>query len=76
MFGQIGRIAEIKTLSEGCLRINYAKREHAEQAVAKYHNRLLDGQFMYVSRQQTASQPAPPISKPKSVIQQPTKDSG
>ena len=76
MFGQIGRIAEIKTLSEGCVRIVYAKREHAEQAVTKYHNRLLDGQFMYVSLQQTTSQPAPQPSKPKSVIQQATKDSG
>lgn len=63
-------------MSEGCVRIIYAKREHAEQAVTKYHNRLLDGQFMYVSLQQPASQAAPQPSKPKSVIQQPTKETG
>jgi hypothetical protein len=70
LFGQVGHITEIKTLSQGCIRIVYAKREHSEQAVTKYHNRLLDGQFMYVSLQQSTSQ----NSKPTSSIQQPTKD--
>jgi hypothetical protein len=70
LFGQVGHITEIKTLSQGCVRIVYAKREHSEQAVTKYHNRLLDGQFMYVSLQQSTSQ----NSKPTSSIQQPTKD--
>lgn len=30
----------------------YTKEDHAQQAVANYHNRLLDGQLMYVSLQQ------------------------
>jgi len=55
LFGQIGRIHQITTLSPGCVQIVYTKREHSEQAVTKYHNRLLDGQFMYVSLQQPSS---------------------
>ncbi len=42
-------------MSRGCIQIVYSNQEHAEQAVAKYHNRLLDGKFMYVSIQQPAS---------------------
>jgi RNA recognition motif-containing protein len=72
LFGQVGRITEIKTLSQGCVRIVYAKREHSEQAVTKYHNRLLDGQFMYVSLQQST----PQSSKPTNNAQQPAKDTG
>lgn len=52
LFGEIGDIKEIKTLSRGCIQVVYAKAEHAQQAVTNYHNRLLDGQLMYVSLQQ------------------------
>jgi len=73
LFGQIGRIDQITTLSQGCVQIVYTKREHSELAVTKYHNRLLDGQFMYVSLQQPSS-----YSNAKSTnsIQQPTKENG
>lgn len=81
LFGKVGQISEIKTLSQGCVQITYAKREHSEQAATKYHNRLLDGQFMYVSLQQS-----PPVSTDKSkptsktttnnTSQQSTKESG
>ncbi len=36
-----------------CRRIQ--KKENAKQAVANYHNRLLDGRLMYVSLQQPSS---------------------
>jgi RNA recognition motif-containing protein len=52
LFGEIGSIKEIKTLSRGCVQLVYSKEEYAKQAVANYHNRLLDGQLMYVSLQQ------------------------
>lgn len=52
LFEQCGQIVEITTLSQGCVQIIYSRREYAEQAVADYHNRLLDGQLMYVSCQQ------------------------
>ncbi|CAF1368777.1 unnamed protein product [Adineta ricciae] len=61
LFTQIGRVNQITKLSAGCIEILYTKREDAEQAVARYHNRLLDGQFMYVSLQQTAPPPSPPV---------------
>jgi hypothetical protein len=84
LFDQIGRINQITTLSPGCVQIVYAKREHGEQAVTKYHNRLLDGQFMYVSLQQTSSYskakapPAVPTQNPKitSNTQQSTRENG
>ncbi|UJR30190.1 hypothetical protein I4U23_017729 [Adineta vaga] len=77
LFSQIGRIIEIITLSAGCLQIVYAKREFAEQAVVKYHNRLLDGQFIYVSLQQTAaSYSAKQLSKSTNNSSQPTKENG
>ncbi|CAF3822612.1 unnamed protein product [Rotaria sordida] len=71
LFSEIGRINEITTLSQGCVQIIYTKREHAEQAVTKYHNRLLDGQFMYVSLQQSSSYP-----KITNNIQQSAKENG
>ncbi|CAF3736967.1 unnamed protein product [Adineta steineri] len=80
LFGQIGRINEIITLSPGCVQIVFAKREDGEQAVSKYHNRLLDGQFMYVSLQRTAAAaaPSPPVNQtPKSsnnIPQPPAKE--
>ena len=37
------------------MQIIYSKGEHAKQAVDNYHNRLLDGQLMYVSLQQPSS---------------------
>jgi len=52
LFSKIGHIDEIKTLSHGCIQVIYSHPENAEQAVAKYHNKLLDGQLMYVSLQQ------------------------
>ncbi|CAF0844886.1 unnamed protein product [Didymodactylos carnosus] len=52
LFGQAGQINHISVLSRGCIQIVYKHREHAEQACSKYHNRLLDGQLMYVSLQQ------------------------
>jgi len=55
LFSGIGHINEIKTLSRGCVQVIYSKQEHAEEAVTKYHNRLLDGQLMYVSLQQPIS---------------------
>ncbi|CAM4745321.1 unnamed protein product [Rotaria magnacalcarata] len=55
LFSQVGRIDEIKTLSRGCVQIVYLKPEQAEEAVANYHNRLLDGQFIYVCLQQPSS---------------------
>ncbi len=55
LFSEIGHINEIKTLSRGCVQVIYSKEEEAEQAVSKYHNRLLDGQLMYVSLQQPTS---------------------
>jgi RNA recognition motif-containing protein len=55
LFSEIGHINEIKTLSRGCFQVIYSKEEEAEQAVSKYHNRLLDGQLMYVSLQQPTS---------------------
>ncbi|CAF1128784.1 unnamed protein product [Rotaria sp. Silwood1] len=76
LFSEIGRINEITTLSQGCVQIVYAKREHAEQAVAKYHNRLLDGQFMYVSLQQSSSYSATQNPKITNNTQQPTKENG
>lgn len=56
IFGQLGPINEIKTLSHGCVQVVYANEEHAHQAVADYHNRLLDGQSMYVSLQQATTE--------------------
>ncbi|CAF3370867.1 unnamed protein product [Rotaria socialis] len=76
LFGEIGRINEITTLSQGCVQIIYAKREHGEQAVAKYHNRLLDGQFMYVSLQQLSSYSTIQNSKKTHNDEQPTKENG
>ncbi|CAF1434616.1 unnamed protein product [Adineta steineri] len=55
LFSQVGDIEDIKTLSHGCVQIIYAKHEQAEEAVAKYHNRLLDGKLMYVCLQQPTS---------------------
>ncbi|UJR16310.1 hypothetical protein I4U23_003216 [Adineta vaga] len=55
LFSEVGDINDIKTLSRGCIQIIYANREQAEDSVAKYHNRLLDGQLMYVSLQQPIS---------------------
>ncbi|CAF2515827.1 unnamed protein product [Rotaria sp. Silwood2] len=55
LFSEVGHIDEIITLSRGCVQIVYSKPEHAEEAVAKYHNRLLDGQLIYVSLQQPSS---------------------
>ncbi|CAF0804758.1 unnamed protein product [Rotaria sordida] len=55
LFSEVGHINEIITLSRGCVQVTYSKREYAEEAVAKYHNRLLDGQLIYVSLQQTSS---------------------
>ena len=37
------------------MQVIYSKQEAAEEAVTKYHNRLLDGQLMYVSLQQPSS---------------------
>ncbi|CAF4001029.1 unnamed protein product, partial [Rotaria sp. Silwood2] len=77
LFSEIGRINEITTLSQGCVQIIYAKREYAEQAVAKYHNRLLDGQFMYVSLQQSSSSySTTQNSKPTNNTQQSAKENG
>ncbi|CAF2009100.1 unnamed protein product [Rotaria magnacalcarata] len=76
LFGEIGRINEITTLSQGCVQIIYAKREHGEQAVAKYHNRLLDGQFMYVSLQQPSTYSTIQNSKRTNNNEQPTKENG
>lgn len=55
LFGEVGRIDEIQTLSHGCVQVTYAKEENAKQAINKYHNRLLDGQSMYVSLQPAIS---------------------
>lgn len=83
LFSDVGRITEIKTLSQGCVQITYAKREHSEQAVTKYHNRLLDGQFMYVCLQQpitTTTEKTKQISKTPTTTsnhsQQSTKETG
>ncbi len=76
LFGEIGPISGITTLSPGCVQIVYTKREDGEQAVVKYHNRLLDGQFMYVSLQQPSSYSIKPTPKTTNNIQQPTKDNG
>lgn len=53
----MGPINEIKTLSHGCFQVVFKNEEHAHQAVANYHNRLLDGQLMYVSLQQPTTVP-------------------
>ncbi|CAF0929929.1 unnamed protein product [Rotaria sp. Silwood1] len=55
LFSEVGHIDEIITLSHGCVQIVYSNHAHAEEAVAKYHNRLLDGQLIYVSLQQLPS---------------------
>lgn len=76
MFSEIGSINSITTLSPGCVQIVYSKREYGEQAVAKYHNRLLDGQLMYVSLQQTPSYSTKQTSKATTNTQQPSKENG
>lgn len=58
LFGEVGDIKEIKTLSRGCVQVIYAKQKDAQAAVEKYHNALLDGQLMYVSLQQSSSSTA------------------
>lgn len=55
LFGNVGEIKEIKTLSRGCVQVIYSKQKDAEIAVEKYHNALLDGQLMYVSLQQSSN---------------------
>lgn len=57
LFGDIGDIKEIKTLSRGCVQVVYLRQKDAEAAVEKYHNALLDGQLMYVSLQQPSTPP-------------------
>lgn len=74
LFGDIGPIKQITTLSQGCVQIIYDKREDAEQAVVKYHNRLLDGQLMYVSLQQPSSYSTKQSSKTKTNSEQVKKD--
>ncbi|CAF1002363.1 unnamed protein product [Adineta ricciae] len=55
LFSEVGDIKDIKTLSRGCVQIVYAVPEQAEDAVAKYHNQILDGKLMYVSIQEPMS---------------------
>ncbi|CAF1528205.1 unnamed protein product [Didymodactylos carnosus] len=62
LFSQAGDISQISVLNRGCIQVFYKNREHAEQACAKYHNRLLDGQFMYVSVQQPDTELVPLLS--------------
>ncbi|CAF4804422.1 unnamed protein product [Rotaria socialis] len=70
------KIFAVGPSTQGCVQIIYAKREHGEQAVAKYHNRLLDGQFMYVSLQQLSSYSTIQNSKKTHNDEQPTKENG
>ena len=55
LFSEVGDIKDIKTLSRGCVQIVYTVPEEAEDAVAKYHNQILDGKLMYVSIQEPMS---------------------
>lgn len=75
LFGEIGQIAEIQTLSHGCVQVTYANEDFAKQAISKYHNRLLDGQLMYVSLQPQISYSTKSAKKTTSSTAEPSSSS-
>jgi hypothetical protein len=62
VFGRVGRVVHLTTLSSGCVQLTYSTNEQARQAIDTYHNCSLDGQEMYVSLQSSATRTNRPPS--------------